>query len=412
MTEHEPRLRAALRPDDRDHGDADRIVDAVLAGQPAQRTAFGSQGRPRRRWAVPLAAAAAVLALVAAAGAWRSFGPQPQVPTPAVSAAEALPTLLTITCGPGGTTVDAGAVAASSDGVHVRIVNDTGAPAQLRVGGDAADAATLEPSPVGTSDAVLRRAPGSWELSCASGRPAHVTLADPHSYYRGGALDLRCDGHEFAVDVPNEAAGRGNTPEAALYDLSRRQGQGVTTEEALIFLGYRDDPTPQALIELADNGTMLARVTAEPSRSASGPRTVYVAWPDMSCSTPYTRRVPAAAPVEDDSAPTRPGPVQCTDKAYPSWAVDPGYGPTPAQAAQALTRHFADGTLRPVTYYPDDTSGPKDAQVWTMDVDGEPVVTFWVWATGPEQAAFGQGYQAGPDLICSYSRYMALPHPK
>lgn len=367
---------------------------------------------------MPVAAAASVALLVATVGMWRPLGPDPNAASTAPIAGatagdrqSSVETLL-VTCGPNGTiSTSSDQTNAAPDGLRVRVDNRTGTATSLRQqqerNGSASQAYTsaLEVSidiPPGTSDVVLTPAPGVVQLRCGNGELMKLQLQDPHSYYRGGPADLRCNGEQRALDVPDEAFGRGQSPTEALIDAAKKQGWDPmhdTTIRPIIALGYRDAPVKDALAPLRGTAMLRASVTMAREPSASSPGT-FVARPEAECSTGY-RRTPTPDPADEPPVVTRSGVMPCPRGDGPLWA-HAGYGPTPQQAAASLTTKFGDGRLRPVTRWPDEEP-PGGGQTWAMEVDGQPVVSITVRPTTPEQAAFAQGFQALPDRICSMS---------
>lgn len=435
MTDHDARLRAALRPTDTDRQDADRIVDAILAGEAAPRRApespDGSDGpdgphrgerrRPTRRWLVPAAAAASVALLVAAVGVWRPFEPEPDAASTAPIASTAPTASATadapfvVACAQNGSiSLSTDRVIAAPDGAHVRVENRTGPKLWLsqRHEGDGSTSPASASAPhegtgvePGSTDVVLQHRPGQIVLRCGDGQAATVPVQDPHAYYRGDALDLRCSGTELALDVPDESAGRGQTPQAALIDLAKKHQGTRTTDARFIYLGYRDAPVGDALIALPDGSHLRTHIVTEKEPTGTAPGT-YTARPDASSSTGY-ERTPTAAPTREAPVVTRSGTMTCPDAAQPSWAVGPGYGPTPQQAAESLTAQFGDGRLRDVSHWPD-LARAGGGQAWAMEVDGRPVITIDVRPTTSVQAAYAQGYEAHPDSICSMSALQEL----
>lgn len=308
-------------------------------------------------------------------------------------------------------TVSASRVAATSDGVHVRVENRTGASTTFtqRQSGQGATSqayvSSLEmSSPVGegSTDLVLDAPPGRFAVSCGGSTPADVEVVDPHAYFRGDARALVCSGTETAFDAPEQAAGRGTSPLAALHDLAdKRVGRG--TRLPIVELGYRDALATTGVVLLPDGSSLRAHLIFPTDGTA--PNAVYTAWPDARCTTRLRLR-DALAPAPARAPTTRTAAMQCQAMAQPSWAKGPGLGPTPEQAAEALT--FAlTGRVHAVARYAGDPA-PSGQETWAMEVDGRPVVVMTVHATTAEQAAFRQGFEAVPDGICDVTGYEAL----
>ncbi len=191
----ERRVREALEPTAEDLVRSPAIVDAAM------HRVSTTRHPGRRRILLPAAAALAALALAGGVyGATRlaSNGTSSDPATAAASVAQA-PSVLEITCEKDRIVVGSATVAASPDGVHLRVTNRSADP-EMYLGYRPAGPSTGEQAAGGDRVDELREArvewaPGAYDLSCQrsggdrSQAPARVVITDPGEHYRPGGLE-------------------------------------------------------------------------------------------------------------------------------------------------------------------------------------------------------------------------------
>ena len=225
-----------------------------------------------------------VAVVVGAAGA--AFAARGDAPQPPVAAASTSASELTVACSPTGITVSAPAVAATPDGVVVRVSSTMPAGAYLNYlwsgAGVEAGGGGGQAMPPAPATWTLLAPPGTLTLSCTStGDPApravaRVTVTDPGAHWRAATLEELGCASGGVLDWAGPA-GSGATPEAAATELLARfapeRARGLTVSRADI--GY---PEAASQVWLASaEGTPYLSIGISPQGSG------FSASPEMFC---------------------------------------------------------------------------------------------------------------------------------
>jgi hypothetical protein len=157
----------------------------------------------------------------------------------------AAPQVVVITCTARGTTAQPAEVAASPDGVHLRVVSNARAAAEV-------DYRLRSDAPWNPAEPVITPPPGTIELSCSHqadrtrDAPVALRVVDPHHYWSAGVFPpFSCE----LTPVPAGAAPAavGADPHAAGQSLARSQG---------LYLGQRQsgyaEHSPVYFLEMQD----------------------------------------------------------------------------------------------------------------------------------------------------------------
>jgi hypothetical protein len=156
-----------------------------------------------------------------------------------------VPSVATVTCAPQGTFVAQAEVATSVDGVHFRIVNQTGNPVDVGY--------RLQPDATWNNlDPVITPPPGTIEVACSRGAgrtrdtPVSVRIVNPHRYWAASsATQFSCA--LTAVPANETTAAIGADPRTAGETLARSQGLYLGLQQS----GYREQ-SPTFFIEVQD----------------------------------------------------------------------------------------------------------------------------------------------------------------
>ena len=247
------------------------IADDVPAPRPPDLTRLAAVRRRRRSTAAAVLAAA--IAIPVGWTALRPTGPQ-------VAGRVEVAGVLTVTCTPGRTEVDAGRVEVSADGVHLRVLNRTGGPTVVSFGpADPADGFVVQVSTGGVSvtgsqaDLVAPVPPPRLRVSCDGpdgGQPtaaAIVRLDDPHELYR--RVDVE---GVLGCTFSGSPLGPGSTG-TTLREAAERAAGGVTGGVRLLpGPGYSAAPDLAAYLGKGDRNRVLILV----AKDADGRFVAYV----------------------------------------------------------------------------------------------------------------------------------------
>ena len=155
-----------------------------------------------------------------------------------------LPRVATIRCTENGTLVEPHRIAASADGVHVNVANETADGGTYVNDGQGGDPAPREPT-----DRVMTIPPGQHEWHCSHDSsaveddPVAVVVVDPDDFYEevDAAAFLGC-AYTGWVDGPTASGATGR--EAAEAWVAAYVPDGRLTPDS----GYRDDPARDFLV--------------------------------------------------------------------------------------------------------------------------------------------------------------------
>lgn len=266
----ERRLRGALAV----------LADDVPPPRPPDLPRFAAVRRRRRTGA----AAAVLVAAVALPLGWSASGPlRSRAPVASTGPVE-VAGVLTVTCRPGRTEVDADHVEVSADGVHLRVLNQSGdpttwldhsVPESEPYGYDRGNSAPLAGA---VTELVAQVAPPVMEVSCAGGNggrrtPAvRVRLDDPYRLYRRVDVD-----RVLGCAVNGIADGPGH-PGNSLRQAAERAGASVTGGVRLVEgPGYRRARDSAVYLGVGDKN----RVVIVVNRDADGR---YLGYPENFCA--------------------------------------------------------------------------------------------------------------------------------
>ena len=209
---------------------------------------------------------ALVLVALALAGCGAA-SEEPAVPSAdTVPAAAETPSTAVVVCGPDGAAVETPRVAASRDGVHVEIRNESGAERVLHVG--AGESSQGEGFPAGTHTRVWALPPGPATLTCddPAGPPSEepgesFEVVDPDGVWVPTALD--CDGEVTSAifDYVADAAGVQGEPVDVARDASEVD---VARDDVVEPAGY-PDAAEGTTVRVVRDGRAVALVGLMPS---------------------------------------------------------------------------------------------------------------------------------------------------
>jgi hypothetical protein len=237
-------------------------LDDLVTDVAPRQTSPGRQivrlARRRARYRRASVAAACVGVVVLAVTAFRAEW-RPSHPSGDRTAA---PTVASITCAGGGVSVQPSTIAASADGVHLRLADATGAAdVEFRLRPDA---------PWEPAQALITPPPGTIEIGClhagsiVGGAPATLHVTDPHHYWSNNTYPPFDCNLSAAPDTTPASTGR--DPTAAAQSLAITQGLhigprqgGYAEHDPVYFAGLLDEslagggtvPTPVEIIKVS-----------------------------------------------------------------------------------------------------------------------------------------------------------------
>jgi hypothetical protein len=257
----------------------DLVADVVpRQAAPGREILRRARRRSRRRQLVAAGVSVAVVGLVAVPLA---IGWAPTAIVSLAGKAHSVPSVSTVTCTRQGTVVAQGEVATSADGVHFRVVNQTGSAVDV-------DYRLRPDAPWNKLDPVITPPPGTIEVACSHGAgptrdaPVTVRVVNPHRYWSAAGVVPQFSCALSAVPTQGAPTAVGADPRTAGQMLALSQGLYLAQQQS----GYREQD-PMFFLEVQDqtpngNPGVLAVGIIEVTQTADGK---WIAVLTQQCST-------------------------------------------------------------------------------------------------------------------------------
>jgi hypothetical protein len=207
------------------------------------------------RFLLPLALAAALG--LSACGAGEEAGPASTAPE-AEPAPAAVPAAARVTCTEDGIDLETPVTAPQPDGVHLIVVNETGAEIAFSVSG--AESGLGFSAPPGETEEVIDLGPGAYTVGCdqpatGSGPSEPLTIADPEGLWV--PTDLPCP-EQFSQVTDYMAGAKGETSDPLEAARTAVEAYGLEPDDVFEPAGYPEASSPA--VRLVRGGAPLAVV--------------------------------------------------------------------------------------------------------------------------------------------------------
>jgi hypothetical protein len=274
MTEHLATCQACRALAVAYRTDAAGMREIAFAQPPAQirLAVIAATARPVQRtiqpWKLLVAAALLLGALVgvaAAIGAWNSrptllvtvpvatpsAGPETG-PTPTTGSSPIVPLVaLEVGCGGTGIQIPTPVVRASADGVHIHVVNTSGAPLDFGIENASGLAIAGDEVPGASGAYVYTIGTGTYGFTCGQARTTFAVV-DPDGLY--APLDLSCDSQtKGTTDYAAGATG----PHGSPVDIAGRELRGLLPTDVVESAGYPQASGPH-FVRVVRDGRVIA----------------------------------------------------------------------------------------------------------------------------------------------------------